>query len=118
MEFLRHHHDTHDPAALLRIVIENQFIIFQEIRAMSASVQAQLDALTNAQTTAATTFQAVADGIAKEIQQLTDAIGGGGFTPAQTAQLQASIDGLTTLNASMQTAVTSLAGDDPAPAAA
>ncbi len=82
---------------------------------MSASVQAQLDALTNAQNQAVTTFQAVADGIAKEIQQLQDAIAAGSFTPAQTAQLQASIDALTTLNTSMQSAVTALGGDDPAP---
>jgi hypothetical protein len=44
-------------------------------------------------------------------------VAAGGFSPAQTAQLQTSIDALTTLNTSMQSAVTSLGGDDPAPTA-
>lgn len=99
---------------LLETIHAHQHTILKEIRTMSAAVQAQLDALTQAQATAATTFQAVTDGITREIQQLADSVAAGGFTPAQTAQLQASIDGLTALNTSMQGAVTALAGDDPA----
>lgn len=93
-------------------ILRHIFHELQELRTMSTSIQAQLDALTAAQAQVVTTFQTVSDGITKEIQQLATAITSGGFTPAQTAQLQGSIDALTNLNASMQSAVSALAADD------